>query len=170
VTGGEFDPVRMLAALREAGVQFVLVGGMAAILHGDVGVTVDLDVVPARAARNLDRLAAALRTLGARIRAADVPAGLPFDCSGGFFRNFAEDAILNLSTRAGDLDLMFRPSGTQGYADLKRAAVEIEAAEGVRILVASLADIVRSKEAANREKDRLAVPRLRRLRDRLGRE
>ena len=93
---------------------------MAAILHGDVGVTVDLDVVPERAARNLERLAVALRTLGARIRAADAPEGLPFDCSAGFFRNLPEDAILKLATLAGDLDLMFRPSGTQGYADLRR--------------------------------------------------
>ena len=43
---GDFDPVRMLTALNEAGVRFVLIGGMAAILHGDAGVTVDLDVVP----------------------------------------------------------------------------------------------------------------------------
>ena len=167
MTSADFDPATMLAALHEAGVQFVLVGGMAAILHGDVGVTVDLDVVPKRAARNLERLAEALRTLGARIRAADAPAGLPFDCSARFFRNLPEDAVLNLATRAGDLDLMFRPSGTQGYPDLRRDAVTVEAVEGVTILVASLPDIVRSKEAANREKDRRALPRLRRLRDRL---
>ena len=74
---------------------------------------------------------------------------------------------LNLAPRAGDLDLMFRPSGTQGYADLRRDAVLVEAAQGVSILVASLPDIVRSKEAADREKDRRALPRLRRLRDRL---
>ncbi len=167
MTGAEFDPARMLSALRDAGVRFVLVGGMAAILHGDVGVTVDLDVVPDRAAHNLERLAAALRTLGARIRAADAPAGLPFDCSARFFRNLPEDAILNLATLAGDLDLMFRPSGTQGYPDLRRDAVTVEVGEGVTILVASLPDIVRSKEAADREKDRRALPRLRRLRDRL---
>ena len=83
-----------------------------------------------------------------------------------FFRNLSEDSILNLSTRAGDLDLAFRPSGTQGYADLKREAVDLELEAGVRILVASLADVIRSKEAANREKDRMALPRLRRLRDR----
>ena len=160
----------MLEALHEAGVQFVLIGGMAAVLHGDVGVTVDLDVVPARKPDNLDRLAAALRTLEARIRVADVPSGLAFDCSAAFFGNLSEDATLNLTTRAGDLDLAFLPSGTQGYPDLKRDAVEIEAADGVRILVASLADVIRSKEAANREKDRTALPRLRRLRDRRHRD
>ena len=165
-TESEFDPQRMLAALHQSGVRFVLVGGMAAVLHGDVGVTVDLDVVPERTAGNLERLASALRILGARIPVAEVPDGLAFDCSGAFFRNLSEDSILNLRTRAGDLDLAFRPSGTHGYRDLKREAVELELAAGVRILVASLADIIRSKEAANREKDRMALPRLRRLHDR----
>ena len=170
MAGGEFDPGRMLSALHGAEVRFVLIGGMAAILHGDVGVTLDLDVVPEREADNLERLAAALRALGARIRAADTPAGSPFDCTGAFFRRLPEDSILNLTTVAGDLDLAFRPSGTRGYADLERDAAQIEAAEGVRILVASLADVVRSKEAANREKDRIVLPRLRRLRDRTCRE
>lgn len=166
MTSEDFDPVRMLTALREAGVHFVLIGGMAAILHGDVGVTIDLDVVPEREPKNLDRLAIALRSLEARIRAEGAPGGLPFDCSAAFFRNLAPDAILNLTTRAGDLDLAFRPSGTEGFVDLRRDAIEIEAADGVQILVASLADVIRSKQAANREKDRLALPRLRRLLDR----
>ena len=165
----DFDPVRMLAALQEAGVRFVLVGGMAAILHGDVGVTIDIDVVPEREPENLDRLAVALRGLGARSRASGEPEGLPFDCSSAFLRNLAPDSILNLTTQAGDLDLTFRPSGTEGYADLRRNAVDIEADDGVRILVASLADVIRSKEAAGREKDRVALPRLRRLLDRTRR-
>jgi len=164
----EFDPTRMFRALREAEVEFVLVGGMAAILHGDVGVTVDVDIVPEREPDNLDRLAGALRALAARIRTEGVPGGLAFDVSGAFFRNLAPDSILNLTTRAGDLDLTFRPSGTEGFADLRRDATLIEAARGVRILVASLADVIRSKEAAGREKDRLALPRLRRLLDRLS--
>jgi len=164
----EFDPVRMFRALRGAEVEFVLVGGMAAILHGDVGVTVDVDIVPERKPDNLNRLASALRSLGARIRTEGVPDGLAFDVSGAFLRNLAPESILNLTTRAGDLDLTFRPSGTEGFADLRRDAIEIEAARGVRILVASLADVIRSKEAANREKDRLALPRLRRLLDRLS--
>ena len=163
----DFDPVRMLSALAAEGVQFVLIGGMAAILHGDVGVTVDLDVVPDRDAVNLERLARALRALGARIRTEGEPEGLAFDCSAHFFANLSPDAIVNMTTEAGDLDVTFRPSGTQGFRDLRRDAIEIEAAERLHILVASLADIIRSKEAAGREKDRLALPRLRRLLERL---
>ena len=83
----DFDPARMLTALREAGVQFVLVGGMAAILHGDVGVTIDLDVVPEREPENLERLACALRTLEARIRTEGAPEGLPVVYSMSSYRN-----------------------------------------------------------------------------------
>ena len=167
MASADFDPERMLSALAAEGVQFVLIGGMGAILHGDVGVTVDLDVVPDRDAANLERLARALRTLEARIRTEGEPEGLAFDCSAQFFANLSPDSIVNMTTEAGDLDVTFCPSGTQGFKDLRRDAIEIEAAERLYILVASLGDIIRSKEAAGREKDRLALPRLRRLLDRL---
>ena len=64
MASADFDPARMLAALADRKVRFVLIGGMAAVLHGDVGVTVDLDVVPERSDENLQRLAQALRDLG----------------------------------------------------------------------------------------------------------
>lgn len=159
----DFDPDRMLAALQAVRVDFVLIGGMAAILHGDVGVTIDLDIVPERERDNLERLATALCDLEARIRTEGEPEGLRFDCSARFLRDLAPDAIVNLTTRAGDLDLAFRPSGTAGYVDLVRSCVEVEVADDVWIRVASLADVIRSKEAAGREKDRIALPRLRRL-------
>jgi len=166
----DFDPEKMLSALTNRDVRFVLIGGMAAVLHGDVGVTVDLDVVPDPSAENRECLAAALRDLGARIRTDGEPEGLPFDCSAEFFGNLSPDSIVNMTTQAGDLDVTFCPSGTRGFPDLSRDAVEIEAAERLHILVASLADVIRSKEAAGREKDRLALPRLRRLLDRIQEE
>jgi hypothetical protein len=169
VASGDFNPEEMLSALAEGGVRFILIGGMAAVLHGDVGVTVDIDVVPERTDENLERLAEALRRLGARIRTEGEPEGLTFDCSAEFFVNMPPDAIVNMTTDAGDLDVTFCPSGTSGFSDLKRDAIDIEAADRLHILVASLADVVRSKEAAGREKDRLALPRLRRLLDRLQR-
>lgn len=163
----DFDPEAILRALEQGDVRFVLIGGMAAVLHGDVGVTVDVDVVPEHTATNLVRLATALRALSARIRAPDVPEGLPFDCSAAFFENLPLDAIVNMTTTAGDLDVTFSPSGTQGFADLKRDAVRLEIGEDLTVLVAALEDVIRSKEAAGREKDRLALPRLRRLLERV---
>jgi len=167
MASADFDPERLLSALSEAEVRYVLIGGMAAVLHGDVGVTVDIDVVPERTAKNLERLAEALRSLGARIRREGAPEGLPFDCSAEFFRNLPPESIVNMTTVAGDLDVCFCPSGTSGFDDLRRDAIDIEAADRLHVLVASLEDVIRSKEAAGREKDRLALPRLRRLLDRL---
>ena len=155
-----FDPDTLLATLQQEGVHFVLIGGMAAVLHGDVGVTVDVDIAPARDADNLERLAAALRSLDARIRTEAVPDGLVFDCSPAFFGNLGPETILNLMTRAGALDIAFVPAGTTGYGDLKRDAIPLETSSGVFTLVASLADVIRSKSAADREKDRRALPRL----------
>ncbi len=75
-----------------------------------------------------------------------------------------------MTTDAGDLDVTFCPSGTPGLSDLLRDALEIEVADRLQIFVASLEDVIRSKQAADREKDRLALPRLRRLLDRLRRD
>ena len=165
VTDAGFDPERMLRALSDAEVRYVLIGGMAAILHGDAGVTIDLDIAPAFDPGNLERLGAALRSLGARIRAEGSPEGVAFDCSGAFLQGLGRDAVLNLTTGAGDIDVAFTPTGTQGFGDLKRDAVSIDAG-GFAILVASLADVIRSKAAADREKDRRALPRLRALLER----
>ena len=163
MTSSEFQPEEILAALQNAGVQYVLIGGFAAIAHGDVAPTFDVDVVPDRTLENLERVAIALRDLDARIRTEDVPEGLPFDFTA---KSLGTSAMWNLVTRAGAIHLAFEPSGTRGYADLRRDAFEIDL-DGMMITVASLADVIRSKEAAGREKDRIALPRLRRLLERL---
>ncbi len=163
MTRSEFQPETILAALQDAGVRYVLIGGFAAIAHGDVAPTFDVDVVPDRTLENLKRLAAALRSLDARIRTEGEPEELPFDFTA---KSLGTSTMWNLVTTAGAIDLAFEPSGTRGYADLRRDAFEIDL-DGMTITVASLADVIRSKEAAGREKDRLALPRLRRLLERL---
>lgn len=164
--GRVFDPEAMLRVLEAHGVQYVLIGGLAATLYGSPHVTTDVDVTPETGEANLARLAAALDELDARVRAQGEPEGLAFDRSAEML---ARVSTLNLTTRAGELDLAFRPAGTDGYRDLKRRAVEIEI-HGVRVPVAALADVIRSKEAAGREKDRLTLPTLRRLLARLEAE
>ena len=168
MSDSEFDPERIFAAFSNEDVRFILIGGMAAILHGDAGVTIDIDIVPAVDSANLDHLAKALRSLDARIRAEGIPDGLVFDCSGEFLQNLGPDAVLNLTTRVGDIDLAFAPAGTQGFEDLRRDAVVIDIA-GLSVPVASLADVIRSKDAADRPKDRRALPRLRELLDQVKR-
>jgi hypothetical protein len=155
----EFDPERALAMLVRHGVRFVVIGGMAGSLHGSPHATFDLDVTPDRAIDNLGRLASALRELRARIRTEGVDDGLPFDCSAEFLERVD---MLNLVTSAGDVDVSFSPSGTDGYADLATNALLVEI-RGTQFSVASLSDIIRSKQAADRPKDRLVLPALRAL-------
>jgi hypothetical protein len=148
----------MLAVLAAHRVRYVLVGGMAAALHGSEHVTFDVDITPELARENLDRLSAALTELGARIRTDAVPDGLPFEHSG---ESLGRSNVWNLVTEFGDLDLTMLPAGTDGYDDLARDAIRISLT-GVEVAVASLADVIRSKEAAGRPKDHLALPNLRR--------
>jgi hypothetical protein len=154
-----FDPDEMLRILADHQVEFVLIGGMAAALHGSDVVTFDLDVAPGTAPENLQRLAGALRELDARLRLPEEPAGVQFDVHPELLER---SQVLNLVTRAGDLDIVVRPAGSSGFDDLQRHAQAISLG-GVSILVASLGDVIRSKEAANREKDRAVLPALKRL-------
>ena len=132
---------------------------MAATIHGADYVTTDIDITPDSDPGNMAHLSAALHGLDARIRTPEEPTGLAFSHEA---RSLAAVAVWNLVTRAGDLDISFVPSGTQGFGDLRRDAGMVTI-HGVAVQVASLADVVRSKEAAGRDKDRLALPMLRRL-------
>lgn len=153
------DPQRIITVLARHGVAYVLVGALAARLQGFPRLTADADLTPARDRPNLDRLAGALRELGARVYTEGVPEGLAFDCSGA---TLARAEIWNLVTDAGRVDLVFRPSGTDGFEDLQAGALEFEVF-GVRLAVASLTDVIRTKEAAGRPQDRQDVLVLREM-------
>jgi hypothetical protein len=155
----ELDPEAILSVLLEHQVEFVVIGGLAAAAHGSILPTYDIDIVPKSATDNLSRLSAALRQLKARIRTDAVEGGLPFDHDA---ESLAAAGVWNLTTEHGDLDLSFVPSGTSGYPDLIQDAKE-EPFFGVTVHIASLADIIRSKQAANRPKDQRALPVLREI-------
>ena len=155
----EFRPQEILRVLDAHGVRYVLIGGLAAVLHGASHVTTDVDVVPEDAQANLERLSAALKDLDARIRTSGEPDGIPFDHSA---ESLARVRVWNLQTSQGDLDITFQPSGTRGYEDLRKDVVTMDI-RGIEVPVASLADVVRSKEAAGRARDRAALPALREL-------
>jgi len=159
-----FQPAEIIAALERHGVRYVVIGGLAATLHGSPLMTTDADICPAREEDNLQRLARALVELRARIRTAGVPEGLAFACDAAFLSRI--EVALNLTTRFGDLDLSILPSGTSGFEDLRQHAVMMSLM-GRPVAVASLADVIRSKEAANRPKDQIALPALRLLLQRL---
>lgn len=154
-----FDPVRIIEVLARHGVDFVVIGGFAAELYRvPVPPTTDVDVTPSMAPPNLARLSAALYELGARIRTAEVPEGLPFSHDAS---SLARAGVWNLTTTAGNFDVTFRPSGTEGYEDLVVNAVVVDVGAH-QVAVAALADVVRSKEAAGRPKDLAVLAILRR--------
>lgn len=156
---------KILAVLNEHGVRYVLIGGMAAALHGSVTPTFVVDITPEMSADNLERLSAALDDLDARIRVDGVPEGLPFAHDA---KSLAGITMLNLVTRYGDVDIATQPTGIPRYEDWAAKATEITIL-GVPVPVADLDDIVTSKEAAGRDKDRAQLPMLRALRERLRR-
>jgi hypothetical protein len=151
------DPERVIRTLARHRVKYVLIGALAARLHGFPRLTADIDIAPLREPENLTRLAAALRDLDARVYTDSVPEGLAFDCSA---KALGRSDMWNLITKAGRIDLAFAPSGTDGYDDLAKGAVRFEAFH-TNLLAASLEDIIRSKEAANRPQDRQDLPILR---------
>jgi len=145
-----FDPGSIIEALAEHRVRYVLIGALAARLYGFPRVTADADMTPQTTDANLDRLAKALRSLDARIYTESIPEGLVFDCSAAMLRRAS---TWNLVTSAGRMHIAFQPSGTGGFDDLHANASRFEV-YGRRIEVAALEDILRSKEAADRPKDR----------------
>jgi len=159
-----FDPAAALHTLVEYGVEFVVIGGYAAVLYGSPLFTSDADVCPSIDPANLARLCDALHALDARLRTATEPEGVPFRCDEHFLEKMR---VLNLVTRHGDLDLAFQPAAIGGYDDLVGAAADFDIG-GFVVKVAGLDDIIRSKEAVNRDKDRLGLVHLYALRDELA--
>jgi hypothetical protein len=148
------DPGRIINTLARHEVRYVLVGALAARLYGLPRLTADLlDITPSLELDNLKRLSKALRELDARVFTESVPEGLPFDCSAP---TLSRASLWNLTTNAGRIDLVFKPSGTEGYDDLTRDGVRF-LVFGEELLVASLPDLIRSKEASGRPQDRQDV-------------
>ena len=108
-----FDPVRICTILNEESVDYVVVGGFAAVVHGSSLPTRDIDLVPSRNPSNLDRLARALKRMNAMIRTEGEP--VPTVLDGPFLANMP--VMLNLVSDLGELDLTFIPSGGLGGFD-----------------------------------------------------
>ena len=148
------DLVALMRTLSRGGVRYIIVGGVAAGVHGALRPTLDLDVVYARDSDNVARLVAALAPYRPYLRGA--PAGLPFV--------FDEETIargLNLAlvTTLGDLDLLGEVTAGGGFDRLQTEAEPIEI-EGLECLVVTLPKLIALKRAAGRGKDREALAEL----------
>ena len=162
-----FDPVRICEILNEERVEYVIVGGFAAVIRGSSLQTRDIDIVPSRVPENLDRLARALTRMNAEIR---IEGGsVPTRIDGAFLAKMP--FMLNLVTDFGEMYLTFTPAGRADGFDGWRVGATIEnVSESVTVVVASLDDVIDSKRAANRAKDHLSLPYLESLRDELRRQ
>lgn len=138
-------------------VKFVVIGGMAARLHGTGHATIDVDICPSSDDANLSRLADALGDLGARLRIEGDPDGVPFDPHPAMLRDVT---MMTLITGEGPLDLCFVPAGFPGGYDSLAEHVSVIVVGTVDVPVASLRDVVTSKRASGRPKDIVALPPL----------
>ena len=137
-------------ALKRHGVQYLFIGKSAAVLHGFPDTTQDADLFVRRQRENGMALVAALRELGFVLTAEqcdEVVRGKDF---------------VQLKNGPFDIDLVFAPDGIERFEDAYRRRLEIEG-----FPVCSLDDIIASKAASNRQKDRDSLPRLRAFRDHL---
>jgi hypothetical protein len=154
------DFAALLARLLDAGVEIIVVGGVAGSAHGAARTTLDLDVVYDRSPENLARLVAALADLAPYPRGA--PPGLPFQWD---VTTLAHGFNFTLVTKIGDIDLLGEITGGGRYSDLRPHSVEI-GLFGRPCRCIDLESLIRVKRAAGRPKDFEAIAELELLLDR----
>lgn len=151
-----FDFLDILQAFAEHKVDFIVVGGVCAVLHGAPVHTFDLDLVHCRAPENLERLLQALHELDAYFREHGERRLRP-DRS-----HLASPGHQLLMTRAGPLDLLGTISNDRGYEDLFPHTLAMKVRDDLQIRLLDLATLIAIKEETGRDRDRATLPILRR--------
>jgi hypothetical protein len=143
-----------LLLLARYNVELVIIGGVAAVLHGSARTTQDLDICYARDEANLKRLAEALQSVHARLRG--VPADLPFRLD---WQTLQQGLNFTFDTDNGPLDVLGEVAGV-GYYEQARENAIIYDLFGYQFAILSLEKLIASKRAAGRVKDQLILPEL----------
>jgi len=149
----------LLRALADGGVEFILVGGVAATVHGSSRLTVDVDAVYRRTRENIDRLVLALTSYHPYLRGA--APGLPFRWDAATIKGGLN---FTLTTDVGDVDLLGEITGGGGYDSLVPATVSIRVF-GVECRCLTLDKLIEIKRAAGRPKDFEAIAELEAIRE-----
>ena len=155
----ELQPLALLRELVTRGVDFVIIGGIAAVLHGSAQNTFDLDITFASDAANLELLGEALIALQASLRAGAAE-DVPFVPGHRLLRKVD---VLTMNTPLGMLDVLARPKGASAYEQMRANAMRVKLGD-FGVLVASIDDLIAMKLAAGRPKDLVAVEELRAIR------
>jgi hypothetical protein len=143
-----------IQVLCDAGVEFIVIGGLSATLHGSALVTLDLDVCYSRTTSNLHRIVEALAPFHPRPRG--FPADLAFIWDEAMVRNAT---VLTLLTDLGEIDLLAEVAGLGSWDDVKARSVEMETFDRT-ISILDLPSLIQAKRAAGRDKDLAALPEL----------
>ena len=141
----------LLRALTAAGVDFIVVGGAAAVLHGAPVTTLDLDIIPRADDDNMARLQAALESLNAIVRELGDRQLRPT------VDHLRAAGQLQLSTSLGPLDALSILHDGRGFDELLPTAISLQDGD-LTIRVIDLPTLIEIKSAAGRAKDRLVVP------------
>jgi predicted nucleotidyltransferase len=149
----------ILKALKDSGLDFVVVGGIAAALHGSPASTLDLDVCTSFNEANVEKMLRALRPLHPRLR--HHPDRMPLPEDPERLRGLKN---LYLETDLGMIDLLGELPDVCTFDDLAGRTVEMDVG-GFECRVLDLETLIRTKEVANRDKDRLALSYLRAIRE-----
>lgn len=144
----------LLEILAQADVQFILIGGVAANLHGSARATFDIDILYARSRENFTAITSALSPLAPYLRGA--PPGLPFRLDE---KTLANGLNFTLTTASGDLDLLGEVAGAGTYENLLGNSMWLEI-DGLRIRCATVDQLISLKNAAGRPKDFESVAEL----------
>lgn len=147
----DFDPLALLRVLALEGVEFVVIGGIAAGAHGSPSATKDLDICYRREAGNLRKLAQVLKDLGAALRTSEEDVQIPIDA--GLLD--AADSF-TFSTPMGSFDILRCPAGVESYEGLLANAVDFDLGT-FSVKACSLDDLIKMKTAAGRLKDRIEL-------------
>ena len=147
---------RILKSLHEAEAEFIVIGGVAAILHGSAHITLDMDICYRRTRQNYKRIAEALAPFHPRLRGKDVPPRLSFVLDA---QTLEMGLNFTLTTDVGDVDLLGEISGVGGYNDILKEA-ERFTAYGIEFDVIGLTALIRNKRATLRVKDQRILPEL----------
>ena len=148
-----------LEYLMSAGVDFIIVGGVAASLHGSSHATFDLDICYSRESASLEKLGKALIAINARLR--NAPPGLPFKPDAETLRRGLN---FTFETDLGTLDLLGEIAGVGTFAQAVSGAEKVDLFS-VTYRVLSLPQLIAAKRAAGRTKDLLVLPELEALRE-----
>ncbi len=155
-----FDPARIFETLDRHGVIYLTIGAWAVIAHGYVRATADIDFVARLDKENIERLAAALSELNARLRGVDAD---KLDIDPTKPETLGNGASFTMDTDAGPLDFLNDVPGATDF-DLMRSRGHLANAGGVAVWVVGLEDLIRMKDASGREQDLLDIHKLEALR------